>query len=253
MLNYIEIKKILNELLFHLTGRDEWYYKQIKLALKNDQSLIEYLQSNELWGGSGSLADQAGIERPSTRYKIESLLIQLGEEQKKINIVNQRTELWIEAFKEWKRSGIRGIGEQPMSDDLQQRILAILKQPGLACLATIDEQGKPWARYVIAMAADDMTLRCATFINARKVQHINNNPEVHLVAGVPDITHQTNYLQIQGKASISTEETEKNTFWIESMQLFFSGPDDPNYGVVIIKPYRIELWSGMQPEVWEAT
>lgn len=137
-------------------------------------------------------------------------------------------------------------------NDLKKRILAIIKQPGLACLATLNEQGKPWARYVIVVGADDMSIRFATFMGARKVQHISKNPEVHLAAGVPNMEHHDNYLQIQGKAKVSTEKSEKAALWNDSMKEYFSGPDDPNYGVVIIKPYRIELWSGMQPEVWEA-
>ena len=37
-------------------------------------------------------------------------------------------------------------------------------------------------------------------------------------------------------------------------QSYFSGPDDPNYFVVIVKPYRIELMqmTKMIPQVWEA-
>ncbi len=37
-------------------------------------------------------------------------------------------------------------------------------------------------------------------------------------------------------------------------QSYFSGPDDPNYFVVIVKPYRIELMqmTEMIPQVWEA-
>lgn len=37
------------------------------------------------------------------------------------------------------------------------------------------------------------------------------------------------------------------------LKSIFSGADDPNYAVVVIKPYRIELWTppGMEPEVLE--
>jgi general stress protein 26 len=35
---------------------------------------------------------------------------------------------------------------------------------------------------------------------------------------------------------------------------YLSGPDDPNYCIVIVKPYRIELMgmTEMIPQVWEA-
>ena len=39
-------------------------------------------------------------------------------------------------------------------------------------------------------------------------------------------------------------------------RVVFSGPDDPNYAVCKITPYRVEYWSldppGGPPEVWEA-
>lgn len=156
------------------------------------------------------------------------------------SIVNVLRGLFIKNFK---------VNE--MSSNLKNKILEILKKSGLAALATINEQGKPWTRYVIVAVANDVTIRCATFMQARKVQHIRANSEVHLVAGVPDMTVQNNYLQIQGKAEIVTDQAEKKSFWNDSMRAYFSGPDDPNYGVVVIKPYRIELWNGMRPEIWE--
>ena len=48
--------------------------------------------------------------------------------------------------------------------DLKERILKILQQPQLAGLATITQDGKPWVRYVMAVASQDMTIRCATFV-----------------------------------------------------------------------------------------
>lgn len=58
------------------------------------------------------------------------------------------------------------------------------------------------------------------------------NPEVHLTTGVKSIETAESYLQIQG---------------------VFSGPDDPNYCVCRITPYRIEYHKmGPVPaEVWE--
>lgn len=142
--------------------------------------------------------------------------------------------------------------------DLKETILSIIKQPGLACLATINEQGNPWARYVIVVGDDNMVIRCATFTSARKVHHIEKNPEVHMVAGVKDMMHHSNYLQIQGKAEVSYSMAEKESlwsdpFWKDSLTKFFKGPDDPNFGVIIIKPYRIEYWGDkLEPDVWEA-
>jgi len=89
--------------------------------------------------------------------------------------------------------------------------------------------------------------------SARKVKQIAQNAEVHLTCGVTDPTKIAPYLQIQGRARFSTEEAERHGFWSEMLEPIFSGPDDPNYGVVIVTPYRIECCSPgkHEPEVWE--
>lgn len=142
--------------------------------------------------------------------------------------------------------------------DLKERILAITRGSQLAGLATVTEDGKPRVRYVIAVGSDDMTLRLATAANTRKVKQIARNPEVHLVCGVTDPDKDTSklspYVQIQGLAGFTTDEVERHTFWSERLELVFAGPDDPNYGVIIVTPYRIEYWTPGQFEydVWEA-
>lgn len=137
--------------------------------------------------------------------------------------------------------------------NLEEKILQIIKQPNLANLATITPDGKPWTRYVMVIADDNMNIRCATFLSARKIEHIKTNSEVHLCCGVTDMQNWQNYLQIQGKATISTDAKEKEALWNPELAQIFSGPDDPNYGVIIIEPYRIEYYQmgKFEPEIWE--
>jgi len=138
--------------------------------------------------------------------------------------------------------------------ELKERILKTLQQPQLAGLATITQDGKPWVRYVMVVMAPDMTLRCATFVNARKVKQIRKHPEVHLTCGVTDPQKMAPYFQIQGRATLNTGREVRQSFWCEMLSSIFSGPDDPNYAVIEITPYYIECWSpGVhQPEVWKA-
>jgi general stress protein 26 len=135
---------------------------------------------------------------------------------------------------------------------LKDRILNIFKVPRLAGLATVTKDGKPWVRYVMTEASDDMTFRCSSFTNARKVAQIANNPEVHLTCGINNPTEMTPYLQIQGRANFATDRESRQAFWSDRLKLVFKGPDDSNYGVVVVRAYRIELWQvGSKPEVWE--
>jgi general stress protein 26 len=138
--------------------------------------------------------------------------------------------------------------------ELEERILAILKQPQLAGFATITTDGKPWVRYVMILGDDDMKIRFATFSKSRKIEQIKKNPEVHITCGVNCITEMMPYLQIQGIAKIATDQAEKVAFWNEELKDYFSGPDDPHYALVVIEPYRIEYINvddSWGTEVWE--
>ncbi len=138
--------------------------------------------------------------------------------------------------------------------NLDARIQEIITQPQLSSLATINEEGKPWVRYVMAVGDGSMTLRCASFIEARKVQQIAANPEVHLTAGVTNPMDMKPYLQVQGRAAFTTEKEARHAFWNPTLAPIFDGPDDPKYGVLEVTPYRIELWSpgSFAPEIWTA-
>jgi general stress protein 26 len=140
-------------------------------------------------------------------------------------------------------------------NDLKNRICSILSRPQLAGLATLTEDGKPWVRYVMAVASEDLTVRCATMVEARKVGQIEKNPEVHLTCGVIDPMNMAPYLQVQGRATLNTSHEARHGFWSEMLAPIFNGPDDPRYGVIEIIPYRIELCNvgSYEPEVWTAS
>jgi len=139
-----------------------------------------------------------------------------------------------------------------VSDDLRKRILNILGRRQLAALATITEEGLPWVRYVVTQGGEDMKIRCATFVRARKVAQISRNPDVHLTCGVTDPMTVAPYLQIRGRAFVTTDEAERHAFWYDLLANIFTGPDDPRFGVIIVVPDRIEYCIPGQfvPEVW---
>jgi general stress protein 26 len=139
--------------------------------------------------------------------------------------------------------------------DVKRRILDVLK-PGesfLASLATVTEDGKPWVRYVSPQISKDLTLRIATSVTSRKATHIRKHPEVHLTCGVTDPRTAEYYLQIQGRANVVTDRAERKAFWYDGLKEHFSGPDDPDYALIVVKPYRIEVYPmmSMDFEVWE--
>jgi general stress protein 26 len=137
-------------------------------------------------------------------------------------------------------------------DDLKDRIYRILANPRLAALATVTADGKPWVRYVMAVASPDLVIRCATFVSARKVRQIADNPEVHLTCGVTNPTEVAPYLQIQARAELNVSPGTRHAFWSDMLRSIFAGPDDPEYGVMEMTPYYIEYCTSgsMEPEIW---
>jgi len=95
-----ELIEKLEELQSLLTqGGDTYYVDQIQEAISNgEESIWQYLCSNELWGGAGSIADQAVLENKSVRKKLEQILIEIGRFQQSVGRVNVRTEMWVSAF-----------------------------------------------------------------------------------------------------------------------------------------------------------
>lgn len=121
--------------------------------------------------------------------------------------------------------------------------------------ATIAENGKPWVRYVsVKYDPKDMSIRFATFIAARKVKHVQKNPEVHLSCGDTDLgAKKGGFLQIQGLARCSQDKKERDAMWNDNMKAFFKGADDPDFVVVIVDPYLIEvndLGNVFETKVW---
>jgi len=136
---------------------------------------------------------------------------------------------------------------------LKERILDVVKPPCLAGFATTTKDGKPWVRYVLPEASADLTFRFCSYADARKIAQIESNPEVHLTCGITDPTNMAQpYLQIQGRAEFTTDREARHAFWSDRLRIIFEGPDDPNYGVVIVRAYRIEFCHvGLESEIWE--
>ncbi len=137
---------------------------------------------------------------------------------------------------------------------LKEKIMAKLTGPTLCAVATVTEDGKPWVRYMILSADERLTMWGATFAGFRKVAQIRKNPEVHLTTGAKDMETAETWLQVQARAEILTDAAAKKAMWTDYLKNIFSGPDDPNYVVCKITPYRIEYckMDRSPAEVWVA-
>ncbi|MFZ2955679.1 MAG: pyridoxamine 5'-phosphate oxidase family protein [Candidatus Ozemobacteraceae bacterium] len=133
----------------------------------------------------------------------------------------------------------------------KEKIAKVLKNHSFAVFATITEDGKPWARYVSVNSEDDFTVWFGCHKSSRKVAQIKKNPEIHLTLGVDSVNEMDSYLQIQGKAQLVTDAKILHEKWKEDFSHYFKGPDDPEYVIISIKPYRIEFVTMQGTEAWE--
>ena len=103
---YWEVRSTLEPIAELLTQHNEASPGLGGVRFDDEETLWAYLVSDELWGGAGSVADQALIRTPEARKQREQLLIRLGREQMSVGRANVRTEMWVAAFDKWQTEGL---------------------------------------------------------------------------------------------------------------------------------------------------
>jgi len=137
----------------------------------------------------------------------------------------------------------------------EQKILGVLQRGHgfLASLATVNEEGEPWVRYVAGTIDDDMVIRFATSLRSKKITHVRANPNVHLTCGNIDPSVDAPYFQIEGKAEVSTDLEEKKGIWHDNLAYYFQTVENPEWCILKVHPHRITVCSltSMDTEVWQ--
>lgn len=138
--------------------------------------------------------------------------------------------------------------------DLKERIFDAAKDLQLINFATITVDGRPWVRYVVGKADRDLVFRFCTRKDTKKVGEIRKDPNVHISMGAANLETAKHWLQVEGAAEIAFDKAEREAFWFDGLRNYFSGPDDPDYCIVIVRPSRIEFGTMglMSPEVWQS-
>jgi len=137
--------------------------------------------------------------------------------------------------------------------ELKQKIFEAAKDFQLINFASITEDNKPWVRYVVGKADGSLVFRFCTSIGSRKVGQIRKNPNVHISLGAKDLETAKHFIQVEGRAEVTTNKAERESFWFDELKNYFSGPNDPNYCIIIVRPSRIEFGTMgiMTPEIWQ--
>ena len=143
--------------------------------------------------------------------------------------------------------------ESSATDTLRQQILVLGRPPQLVSLATLADDGAPRVRYVTGHLNDQLELRFGTSLRTPKIAQLRRDSRVSITLHGLSPRVAT-WLEIEGRAAISVSAEERRSFWLDGLRGFFTGPDDPDYCVVIVRPARIALMStdGSPSGVWVA-
>ncbi len=120
--------------------------------------------------------------------------------------------------------------------------------------ATVDENGCPQSRAMMAAAVDDdLTVYYITSRQSAKCAQIKANPMASsLWTEVVEPMSNWHSVLVKGKAVVSDDKALRDKFWMEQLRGFFpGGADDPNFVIVVVKPTEMILANAghMTPEI----
>ena len=135
-------------------------------------------------------------------------------------------------------------------EELERLISGAMDKHRYCSFATV-EGNRPKARYM-ALFHDGLRIHLATDRRTQKVEELEANPNVYLLFGFEG-KWPTELVEIEGRASVSGDESLRRKVWNDELKMWFDGPDDPNYVILDIAPIRIE-YTGKERErhIWEA-
>ncbi|MBO2945874.1 pyridoxamine 5'-phosphate oxidase family protein [Paenibacillus sp. F411] len=132
---------------------------------------------------------------------------------------------------------------------LEKKIAEALNHNKFCSFATV-EGNKPKVRYM-ALFHDGVNLHLATDRKTHKVEELEENPNVYVLAGYEE-GGSKDVIELQGIARVTKQEQLRNELWNEDFKRWFSGPDDPDYVILEIEAQRIEYTPhGGELQVWE--
>jgi uncharacterized pyridoxamine 5'-phosphate oxidase family protein len=119
---------------------------------------------------------------------------------------------------------------------------------GMGYLATVDGD-QPRVRTMMPILKDDGRLLMATFSNTKKLGQIAKNSKVEICF----VDRKLSHCRIEGRASVSGDQALKEELWNKQPMLrqFYSGPEDPNFILIVVSPIKINVRNVGDRDYWE--
>lgn len=123
--------------------------------------------------------------------------------------------------------------------EIKKSIEKILDGSHTGTMATV-KNNKPHSRYM-TFFHKDLILYTPTDKNADKTEEMEANPYTHIIIGYDGDGFGDEYVEYQGKVAFNDSEEMKKELWNDNMQIYFDGPEDPDYALLEIHPVGIRL------------
>ena len=122
-------------------------------------------------------------------------------------------------------------------------VIDLIKDAGYGVLATLDGK-QPKARPMMPYLDEDGNLLIAALATSRTIDQIKKNPLVEMCF----IDRKMAFARISGKSLISTAKEKKELIWNNNPMLrqYFSGPEDPNFVLLVIETGNVEAMTPFQ-------
>ncbi|MEH6942692.1 pyridoxamine 5'-phosphate oxidase family protein [Bacillus sp. JJ722] len=124
------------------------------------------------------------------------------------------------------------------------KLQSIIEESRVGVLSTISK-GKPNGRYM-TFFNEGITIYTPTNKNMYKIEDMVTNPHVHIILGYEGEGYGDTYAEIEGVGVLSTDEELKSRLWNDTLSTYFSGPNDPNYVVIVIEPKKVTIMNDEQ-------
>ena len=107
------LTRLCEILAHHGSSQTDWLRARL-IELENPTALYKALNSQSMWGGAGSIANEALADNPGldpTLWDMEirefrSLMIDLAEHLKARGTHYPDIDFWLSAFTSWQQSGV---------------------------------------------------------------------------------------------------------------------------------------------------
>lgn len=131
--------------------------------------------------------------------------------------------------------------------DEREKALKIISKNNIGVLSTV--AGNKPKSYYMTFFNEGFVLYTLTDKRTEKVEEIKENPNAFVLLGYEEGILNKDYVEIEGKLSLTEDQSLIEHLWSSYMNLIFDGKEDPNIMILQLKPDTVRLRGTKNDEV----